>query len=61
MKTMKYLLSLCLVICTSLISLTSCSNDDEETGFKFNYSDRAYLHFQEEGLKRMDFSKLTPY
>lgn len=60
MKTMKYLLSLCLVICASLISLTSCSNDDDETGFKFNYSDRAYLHFQEEGLKRMDFSKLTP-
>lgn len=60
MKTMKFLLSLCLVICASLISLTSCSNNDDETGFKFNYSDRAYLHFQEEGLKRMDFSKLTP-
>ena len=56
MKTMKYLLSLCLVICASLISLTSCSNDDDETGFKFNYSDRAYLYFQEEGLKRMNFS-----
>ena len=41
MKTMKYLLSLCLVICASLISLTSCSNDYDETGFKFNYSDRA--------------------
>lgn len=61
MKTMKYLLSLCLVICASLISLTSCSNDDDETGFKFNYSDRAYLYFQEEGLKRMNFSELTPY
>lgn len=61
MKTKKYLLSLCLVICSSLISLTSCSNDNDEIGFKFDYTDRAYLYFQGEGLKRMNFSALSPY